>query len=51
LRHKKLVALHKKIKSLVEIKIGNFETIKDYRPPYWKLVDFARESIKENKLL
>ncbi len=50
LRHKKLVAMHEEIKNEVEIKIKRFIEQMNYNPPYWKLVSFVRETIKEKKI-
>jgi len=51
LRHKKLVAIHEEIKNEVENKAKKFVEQMNYNPPYWKLVSFARESIKERNIL
>lgn len=51
LRHKKLVAIHEEIKNEVEIKVKKFIEQMNYNPPYWKLVAFARETIKEKNIL
>lgn len=50
LRHKKLVAMHEEIKNEVEIKAKRFIEQMNYNPPYWKLVSFARETIKEKNI-
>lgn len=51
LRHKKLVAIHEEIKNEVENRVKYFTEQMNYNLPYWKLVSFARELIKERNIL
>ena len=50
LRHKKLVALHEIIIVQVELKSKIFKERNGYAAPYWRLVEFARQTIEEKKL-
>jgi hypothetical protein len=50
LRHQKLIYAHEKIKSSVSKMIIKFEAELKYKPPYWKLVAFARKAIIENEI-
>lgn len=45
LRHKNLVALHEIIVELVEPKIKSFKEKYGYTAPFWRLVEFARQTI------
>ena len=51
LRHKRLVALHEIIIGQVELKTKDFKRENNYSAPYWRIVEFARQTIKEKKLL
>ncbi len=51
LRSKKLTALHDKVISVMDLKVKEFENNKGYKPPYWQLVNLARNIINERNLL
>ncbi len=49
LRNKQLTEDHNSIKKIVEAKAKAFKEKNNYTPPYWRLVAFSSEAIKEIK--
>jgi hypothetical protein len=47
LRNEKMSADHKRIKELVLAKAAEFKKNNNYAAPYWRLLDFSRDAIKE----
>ena len=49
LRHEAFKTFHNSIKEVILIEADNFKKQYGYTPPYWRLLEFARNQIKNHK--
>jgi len=51
LKNQYFVSMYKSLKATTSIKIQHFIEVNNYQPPYWQMINLAREAAAETELL